>query len=257
MTPVCLLWGAIGLGDLVAAPGGETPGRPRAVAGVVVAALAAALGTAAADLDAPLLAQLAFVVGVVVVAAVWLLGRERALTSPGSSARLLVGALVATCLGVAAAGWLGADGHGAIERWLAGLPYAAARNDPARAAVALSIAPALVGTANAAVRLALAAVRVQLGGSATPDRTLRGGRLIGPIERLLVFGFALAGQPTAASLIIAAKGLLRYPELSTTSRLATGKVDEVSEYLLVGSLVSWTIALAPLLVLPGGHPPHL
>ncbi len=252
MTPVCILWGAIGLGDLVAAPGGEVPRRSRAVAGVAVAAVAASLATAASDLTAHPLAQLLFVVVVVAAAAVWLIGRSSAMASAGASARLLFGALAATAVAFAAAGWLGADGRGAIERWLGGLPYAATDRDPQRAAVALAIGPALVGTANATVRLALAAVRVQLGGVATPDRTLRGGRLIGPIERLLVFGFALAGQPTAASLIIAAKGLLRYPELATTSRQAAGKVDEVSEYLLVGSLVSWTLALAPVLVLTGG-----
>ena len=252
MTPVCVLWGAIGLADLVAAPGGEAPLRRRAVAGIATAAAAASLGTAAMDLDVSIVARIAFVVAVVAMATGWLLGRGPALTSPRGSARLLVAALVATALAVAAADWLGTRASGAVERWLVDLPYTIARRDPGRVAVALALAPALVGTANAAVRLALAAVRVQLGGSTTPDRTLRGGRLIGPIERLLVFGFALAGQPTAASLIIAAKGLLRYPELSTTSRLAVGKVDEVSEYLLVGSLVSWTIALAPVLVLTGG-----
>ena len=252
MTPVCVLWGAIGIGDLVAAPGGESPVRTRAFAGVFAAGLAAVFGTVVSDLGAPGWAQVLFIAAVIAMAATWLLGRRRALAAPAASARLLVLACLVTALALAAAGWLDAGGKGSAERWLAGLPYAVTRHDPAAVAMALAVGPALVGTANAAVRLALAAVRVQLGGATTPDRTLRGGRLIGPIERLLVFGFALGGQPTAASLIIAAKGLLRYPELSTSSRLGVGKVDEVSEYVLVGSLVSWTIALAPVLVLTAG-----
>lgn len=39
-----------------------------------------------------------------------------------------------------------------------------------------------------------------------PAAELRGGRLLGPKERLLIVGLGLAGQNTAAGLVIAAKG---------------------------------------------------
>ena len=74
----------------------------------------------------------------------------------------------------------------------------------------------------------------------------------------MIFGLAIAGEPTAAALIISAKGLLRYPELGTAARRqnddptskAEPTLEDLTEYLLVGSLVSWAIALVPLLVLP-------
>lgn len=247
-----MLWGAVGVADLVAAPGGDVVGPRRALAGIVAAAVTFGLLIAVTDTRAGVVAQVGATAVAAAAAAGWLLGRARALTQPRWSASMLVGALAVTVVALAAADWLGTGGGGAFERWLAGLPYASTRTSPARAAMALAVAPALVGTANAVVRLALASVSVQIGGAATPDRTLRGGRLIGPIERLLIFGFALAGEPTAASLIIAAKGLLRFPELSSTSRSGQSRVDEVSEYLLVGSLVSWTLALVPVLALPSG-----
>mgnify|MGYP002652878805 CR=1 FL=1 len=43
-------------------------------------------------------------------------------------------------------------------------------------------------------------------------------RLLGPLERVLILGLGLAGQVTAASLVIAAKGLIRFPELQSSSR---------------------------------------
>ena len=46
-----------------------------------------------------------------------------------------------------------------------------------------------------------------------PSDQLRGGRLLGPMERVLILGLGLAGQLTAAGLVIAAKGLIRFPEL--------------------------------------------
>ncbi len=70
------------------------------------------------------------------------------------------------------------------------------------------------------------------------------------MERVLILGLGLAGQLTAAGLVIAAKGLIRFPELQakrddTTTVEAVG-IDKVTEYFLVGSFVSWLIALATL-----------
>ena len=55
---------------------------------------------------------------------------------------------------------------------------------------------------------------------------------------------------TAAGLVIAAKGLIRFPELQSkrddaTTVEAVG-IDEVTEYFLVGSFVSWLVALLSL-----------
>lgn len=68
--------------------------------------------------------------------------------------------------------------------------------------------------------------------------TLKGGRMIGPIERLLLAGFALAGAFPVVAALIAAKGIVRFPEIR---RETTGYQ---AEYFLIGSLVSWSMAFA-------------
>lgn len=68
---------------------------------------------------------------------------------------------------------------------------------------------------------------------------LKGGRLIGPLERVLVFGLMLAGAYVLIAAVLAAKGIVRFPEISRDS--AEG---ERAEYFLIGSLVSWVLALA-------------
>jgi hypothetical protein len=56
------------------------------------------------------------------------------------------------------------------------------------------------------------------------------------MERLLIYVLVLLGEPAAASLVAAAKSLLRFPEI-------TGSHSRLSpEYVLVGSLASWLIA---------------
>ncbi|WP_228514640.1 hypothetical protein [Frondihabitans sp. VKM Ac-2883] len=69
-------------------------------------------------------------------------------------------------------------------------------------------------------------------------RELKGGRLIGPIERLLLAGFALTGAFPVVAALIAAKGIVRFPEIN---RATTGNP---AEYFLIGSLVSWATAFS-------------
>lgn len=89
------------------------------------------------------------------------------------------------------------------------------------------------------------------------EANLKGGRFIGPIERVLIFGLALSGEPTAAALVISAKSIIRFPELrslgerSSTASIESGAppqgallIDDVTEYFLLGSLLSWGLALA-------------
>ena len=92
-------------------------------------------------------------------------------------------------------------------------------------------------------------VRIILDGVGVPPEAselqIKGGRLLGPLERLFILGLGLAGQVTAASIVIAAKGILRYPELAAS----TGDLQAArrhAEYILVGSFLSWLIAMAGL-----------
>jgi hypothetical protein len=95
-----------------------------------------------------------------------------------------------------------------------------------------------LATGNVLVRLLLDAVGVP---AADNEKTLKGGRLLGPMERLMLVGLGLAGELTAAGVVVAAKGLLRFPELQRVAR-GSGPSD-MSEYFLIGSFASWLLAL--------------
>jgi len=85
------------------------------------------------------------------------------------------------------------------------------------------------------------------GGAGDPEMELKGGRLLGPMERVVIVGLGVAGHLTAASIVIAAKGLLRFPELS--SDRGQQRIHQLTEYFLVGSFVSWLVALSALVLL--------
>lgn len=67
---------------------------------------------------------------------------------------------------------------------------------------------------------------------------LKGGRLIGPLERLLIVALTLSGAVAIVGGILAAKGIVRFPEISHDTQGGSK-----AEYFLVGSLVSWAIAV--------------
>lgn len=70
------------------------------------------------------------------------------------------------------------------------------------------------------------------------DAPLRGGRWIGPLERILLLLLASAGaHHIAIAAVIAAKGVVRFPEISRDE--GGGKAEE----FLIGSLASWTLAV--------------
>lgn len=77
-----------------------------------------------------------------------------------------------------------------------------------------------------------------------PTTTLRGGRFIGPSERLLILGLALVGAQTLIAGLLAAKGVVRFPEISE-DRASGSKAEE----FLVGSLTSWALSAAAVLYL--------
>ena len=133
-----------------------------------------------------------------------------------------------------------------------GAVWAAASADSPELVVIGSVA-ALAVPANGVVRTVLAASGTEFRRS---EQTLRGGRVIGVVERLLIFTLALAGQLTAAVVVATAKGILRFPELQAARERAIevvgegrhaadapSQVDVITEYFLVGSLTSWLLAV--------------
>lgn len=108
---------------------------------------------------------------------------------------------------------------------------------PTRLLLLVGVAVFELSTANIVVRLLLDATGVP---AASNENELAGGRLLGPMERTFILVLALAGQLTAATVVVAAKGLLRYPELR---RARDEGPTAVSEYILIGSFASWLLGV--------------
>jgi hypothetical protein len=146
-------------------------------------------------------------------------------------------------------GLLAASGHapavnGHIEPWYQRLDIPALhhRSDVVQFMLGAGVLLFLQNSANIIVRLVLT------GAGSRPEAsepTLKGGRLLGAMERTFIFALGVGGSLTAAAIIVAAKGLLRFPEISRTGSDGTRPgVDTLTEYFLVGSLASWLLALA-------------
>lgn len=73
---------------------------------------------------------------------------------------------------------------------------------------------------------------------------LRGGAWIGVLERLAAFATVTAGWPEGLAVVLAVKGLARYPELRATS-------SAVAERFIIGTFISvlWACGCAGLAVL--------
>jgi hypothetical protein len=244
-----LLLGA-GTGDLVAAAIVES--RWRRPAGVVAGIAAVVAFASLGDLGR----SLSDVVGVVAVSAavvLWLVTHD---TRRRGMAWLPLAALIGgTAACVVAAGSAPAV-HGPFGRWVADMTWpTVALHDPDRAMLLLGAFLVQLSTGNLVVRLVLLATGTLKGANGHDDDAstkLRGGRLLGPMERLLILGLGLANDYTAAGVVIAAKGLLRFPELQAVRADAEGPgIDEVTEYFLVGSFLSWLLAFATLALVHG------
>lgn len=112
-----------------------------------------------------------------------------------------------------------------------------------------------IGTGNQVVRLLLKSVgAVKPTGQPQPSDRLKGGRLLGPMERLLILGLGLAGQLSVATAVIAAKSIIRFPEINAQKAKREGDIsidididiDDITEYFLIGSFASWIVALGGL-----------
>jgi hypothetical protein len=69
------------------------------------------------------------------------------------------------------------------------------------------------------------------------DSLQSAGKYIGILERLFVFGFIILNQWAAIGLLIAAKSVFRFSDLSRA------KDRKLTEYMLIGSLISFGLAI--------------
>lgn len=80
----------------------------------------------------------------------------------------------------------------------------------------------------------------KLVGQLVEDNTLQldglknGGRLIGQLERALIFVFVFTGNPAGIGFLVAAKSILRFEE---------ARKQKLAEYVLIGTLLSFTMAI--------------
>lgn len=123
-----------------------------------------------------------------------------------------------------------------IQDWYDGLAVPSLATVPfAHFALGLGVILFLTSAANVVVRevLNLTGPRVL-----EQEDDLQGGRVLGPLERWFVFACAVTGNLTAIAIVVAAKGILRFPEISRDKPEGLR-----AEYVLVGSFVSWGLAL--------------
>lgn len=104
-----------------------------------------------------------------------------------------------------------------------------------RAALGLGVVIFLATAANVVVRRVLQATGPRM---LAQGDDLRGGRVLGPLERWFVFACGVSGNLVAIAVVVAAKGILRFPEISRDDPDGLR-----AEYVLVGSFVSWALAL--------------
>ncbi len=213
------------------------------------AAVAVWLGLVAGLTDLDELLALAVIAAVVVL---WGHTVTRAFVGVRPWLPLLVlgGALVA---GVLTSPWA-EPADGLLDTWLDAVRLPILQGLTAdRALLLLGAFLVQLSTGNVVVRLVLVVTGttnpLQHDTPSDPEQQLKGGRLLGPMERVFILGLGLSGQLTAAAIVVAAKGLLRWPELH--SKPDQHRVHRLTEYFLVGSFVSWLVALASLLVLAG------
>jgi hypothetical protein len=140
----------------------------------------------------------------------------------------------------------GSDVAGVVAHWpgWVGLDV-----DPNRLLMIVGVVLLQLVTGNQLVRLLLGSVgAVKPVGEPQASDKLRGGRLLGPMERLLILGLGLAGQLTAATAVVAAKSIIRFPEINAQKARENDGIgiDDVTEYFLVGSFASWIVALGGL-----------
>lgn len=229
MTVLALFLAVVGTNDLVRTSTEETSGRRDAIA-VVCATLVSVLGFW--GLGRPWGQSWLVVLGVAFVVMWTCAKRFRSVVVE----KIALGMFVVIGLIILAFGQhLGAS-HGWLEDWYSSLDIQSLDGVPFQNfLLAFGTLVMLQSTANRIVRIVLRSAGPAVVASA---HTLRGGRIIGPLERTLLFALALGGHYTGVGAVIAAKGILRYPEIS--------RVDDdggKAEYVLVGSFVSWLLAV--------------
>jgi hypothetical protein len=248
MSALAVLLIAVGLGDVCRRLVGARWLPPVvALAVIVVCVLLGALWHLR---DAPLLVLTAG------ASVAWLLLCGRA-ERTGMHQALPLTVLGLALLALILSSGLGSDVDGLIGRWTTWSGLVAAVS-PGRVLMVVGVLVVQMATANQVVRLILGSVgAVKPAGQPQASDQLRGGRLLGPMERLLIVGLGLGGQLTLATAVVAAKSIIRFPEINAQRSRGESEqgvgIDDVTEYFLVGSFASWILAFGSLALVGAVH----
>jgi hypothetical protein len=235
----------VGVADAIVAVVSE--GSPVAVRAIATTAATGLAFAGSLSLGFGAVQSIILAAGTAGSVAAWIVLSERETGEQSSWLPLLtLGAAFVALLAVA--GVWHRDFVGPLTRWYAhGAPGVVRSLTLAGFVMAAGAVVFLQASGNVVVRHVLS-----LSGTPTQkaESQLRGGRIIGGLERTFIFGLAVAGDPTAAAIVVAAKSLLRFPEIrssgtpsGTPGGAAPPTIHEVTEYFLVGSLASWLLAL--------------
>jgi hypothetical protein len=231
-----------GVGDLVALlPLKTALGRVAAAA----AAVLAILGVAA--LSGMSTGSVALTAIIAVPAVAWVLLVPEA---PGKRHAWLLLLPITALTGTIAFSGSASQVEGDLAHWYERLPFdfASSKAIPVdQFVLGVGVFLFLLVTSNQIVKLVLATTDAK---NLKENELPKGGRLLGPMERLIVVAAVVAGDPAGAGFVVAAKGLLRFPEVN---RPTNTNIHELTEYLLVGTFTSVLIAGALALWLLVNH----
>jgi hypothetical protein len=227
-----------GVGDLVALLSGKTVlGRVAAAAAAVLVILGiAALGGMSAG-------SVALTALIAIPAVAWILLAPEA---PEKRHAWLLLLPITALLGTIAVSGSASQVEGDLAQWYERLPFGFASSEAIpvdQFVLGVGVFLFLLATSNQIVRLVLATTDAK---NLKENELPKGGRLLGPMERLIVAAAVVAGDPAGAGFVVAAKGLLRFPEVN---RPTNTNVHEFTEYLLVGTFTSVLTAGALALLL--------
>lgn len=132
---------------------------------------------------------------------------------------------------------------------LASAATTGAITDPARgfglaATYVVTVLAAVVGGSAIVTAVFRIARREDATGPGASAGPLHGGRTIGVLERTAVAVSILAGWPEGIAVVLAVKGLARYPELRGTDSSDGTPTTQVSEQFIIGTFTSVLWALA-------------
>jgi hypothetical protein len=130
-----------------------------------------------------------------------------------------------------------------IGAWWQGVSVPSLQSIPVeRVVLAVGLAVALMNSANIFVQMAtsyLPRPPREAGTTPADASTIKGGRYLGPIERIAILGLVASGNLGGVAVVVAAKSVIRFSEINSSNSRTFD-----AEYYLVGSGLSWLAAVA-------------